>query len=793
MRKVLKTFVSLLVIATMLLSMASVSFASTAETTGKIVLSTNGVEDVTFEGETFKGVALTVSADVPDDYYAGWDEGKVKYDSSLFEFVGMEALVFYDDWGYECEWTLKDCEDHPDSAEVNVSVGEHQYFPYGSQDMVKLYFRVKDGAAGKSATFTPEGALIYYDYNQTDVQEMFGTMPTALEPITVDIPAEEEPTLYTVTYYTGEGEVYTQQQYEAGATITLPENPSKENYTFKGWDQELTTMPEQDLNVYAVWEKVVVKHTITYVIDGETVGTQEYEEGETIVALVPDEKAGFTFDGWANLPATMGTEDIIVTGSYTEIPAIPTSGTCGTSATWSFDEATGVLTISGTGAVKDYTSSDNAPWSADFGALITSVVVEEGITKIGNYAFYNDSLTEATLPSTLTEIGGAAFRGSSIEKITMPLVATVGNNAFNCEYLNTVIATGTKEQYYAMTFGATSGTNNKLLRANWTITEPDGNILHASMFNTVRWSYDEGEKKLQLDKSPYATKAVEMISFASGYKSAPWYPYMSTVEEIELNDIAKPTAQAFRNTSVKNLVINEGTTAIPAYTFAYNTKLETVKLPDSLATIGSYGFFLASGTGALKNITLNKNIDEFSELTIGSNNNIFAKRLFILNDGYRGWHSAYVYWNVNTNTQALTLEVTGSSSTAGVMASKGSGTAAEQPWYNYKDSVTSIVLPSGLKNIGKAAFREFTNVTELTIPSTVTDIGSAAFRGMTNLKTVTLTPAVKTVQAYAFNGVTLTGINYTGTKEKFDSISIGASNGNFKKNSSIITYNYVAQ
>ena len=86
------------------------------------------------------------------------------------------------------------------------------------------------------------------------------------------------------------------------------------------------------------------------------------------------------------------------------------SGQCGDSLYWQLDTATGVLRIYGTGAMYDYDSSDNhAPWY-QYRTSMTSVTLEEGITKIGNYAFYScGSFTNVNIPASLQTIGNWAF------------------------------------------------------------------------------------------------------------------------------------------------------------------------------------------------------------------------------------------------------------------------------------------------------------------------------------------------------------------------------------------------
>ena len=77
--------------------------------------------------------------------------------------------------------------------------------------------------------------------------------------------------------------------------------------------------------------------------------------------------------------------------------------------TWNLNS--GTLTISGTGAMPNYNFGE-APWY-EYSVLITSVVVENGVTTIGNYAFINCyyALSSVILPNSVTSIGDDAFGG----------------------------------------------------------------------------------------------------------------------------------------------------------------------------------------------------------------------------------------------------------------------------------------------------------------------------------------------------------------------------------------------
>ena len=88
------------------------------------------------------------------------------------------------------------------------------------------------------------------------------------------------------------------------------------------------------------------------------------------------------------------------------------SGTCGDRLSWIFDDASGVLTISGDGAMQDYTwstSGTTAPWYP-YRTQIVTVVLPDGITSVGNNAFRNCSaLTQINLPEGITSIGASSF------------------------------------------------------------------------------------------------------------------------------------------------------------------------------------------------------------------------------------------------------------------------------------------------------------------------------------------------------------------------------------------------
>ena len=107
------------------------------------------------------------------------------------------------------------------------------------------------------------------------------------------------------------------------------------------------------------------------------------------------------------------------------------SGLCGDSVQWNFTPESGVLVISGIGAMSNYQfPSIPIPWKR---TSIDSLVIEEGVTEIGDYAFYYcENLRSISFPNTLTRIGAFAFTGcNGIDSIDIPAsVRSIEHSAF---------------------------------------------------------------------------------------------------------------------------------------------------------------------------------------------------------------------------------------------------------------------------------------------------------------------------------------------------------------------------
>ena len=139
---------------------------------------------------------------------------------------------------------------------------------------------------------------------------------------------------------------------------------------------------------------------------------------------------------------TESSESTGATGSAESAPAVLFGGTCGDDLTWTIT-SDGLLTISGTGAMYDYDDENRklAPWSenADLVGRVDRIVVKEGVTTLGSYAFSRmRNADSVSLPEGLTSLGDYAFKEcDDLFYVTLPSTVTeLGESLFyNCDCL----------------------------------------------------------------------------------------------------------------------------------------------------------------------------------------------------------------------------------------------------------------------------------------------------------------------------------------------------------------------
>ena len=185
-------------------------------------------------------------------------------------------------------------------------------------------------------------------------------IPTTMPAEDMTVTAQWEINRYTITFDTAGGSEIAPITQDYGTNITAPANPTRKGYTFKGWDKEIPeTMPAENITVTAQWE--INRYTITFdTAGGSEIAPITQDYGTNITAPANPTRKGYTFKGWdKEIPETMPAENMTV------------------KAQWEINQYTIAFDTNG--------GSEIAPITQDYGTEITAPdnPTREGYTFIG--------------------------------------------------------------------------------------------------------------------------------------------------------------------------------------------------------------------------------------------------------------------------------------------------------------------------------------------------------------------------------------------------------------------------
>ena len=142
-------------------------------------------------------------------------------------------------------------------------------------------------------------------------------IPETMPAENMTVKAQWEINRYTITFDTAGGSEIAPITQDYGTNITAPANPTRKGYTFKGWDKEIPeTMPAENITVKAQWE--INRYTITFdTAGGSDIAPITQDYGTNITAPADPTREGYTFIGWDKaIPTTMPAENITVTAQW---------------------------------------------------------------------------------------------------------------------------------------------------------------------------------------------------------------------------------------------------------------------------------------------------------------------------------------------------------------------------------------------------------------------------------------------------------------------------------------------
>ncbi len=375
------------------------------------------------------------------------------------------------------------------------------------------------------------------------------------------------------------------------------------------------------------------------------------------------------------------------------------SGTCGDNLTWMLDTSTGLLVISGSGAMTDWSSSSTVPWYS-YLSVIKSVDIGNSVASIGSWAFYGCTcLTSVTIPDGVTTIGICAFyECDGLTSVTIPdSVTTINNGVFyNCDSLINIIVDANNKHYSSDSYGVLFNKDKTKL-----LQYPIGN---------TRKSYTIPDSVITIsDYAFFCCATLTSVIIGNGVTTIGDYAFSGcdSLASVTIPDrVTTIGEEAFSNCSgFTSVIIGNGVTTIGDFAFSGCDSLASVTIPDSVTTIGYGAFRCCYG---LTSATIPDSVT-----TIGGQAFSYCVSLT----------SITIPNNVTTISYAL---FSSCYSLASVTISDSVTTIGEEA-FGYCRSLTNVTIGNSVTTIGDYSFYKCTSLTSVTIPISVTTIGELAF------------------------------------------------------------------
>jgi len=407
----------------------------------------------------------------------------------------------------------------------------------------------------------------------------------------------------------------------------------------------------------------------------------------------------------------------------------------------------GTLTISGTGAMKDYDCAGSSlgppPWHHHSVGSIATAVIENGVTAIGDWALAGTAasfmhIMSITIPDSVISIGNAAFWGcDNITSITIPRgVISIGDTLIftQCENL----------------------TNIEVDSGNTVYCSIDGVLFNKGTDTLIR--YPEGKQGTHYT-IPNGVKSIGKEAFCN---------CMGLTSITIPDSVTSIGAGAFFGCSgLTSITIPSSVTSIDGMAFYDCDGLTSITIPNGVTIIGDSAF---ENCGSLISIALSdgvisigKGVFQYTNLTSIT----IPQSVAFIGDG------AFENCDRLTNIEVESGNIA-YCSIDGVLFNIGKDTLLKYPeckhgaYYTIPDSVKyirdnafhdctdlmSVTIPNGVITIGGNAFSGCTSLTSINIPDSVTSIGSYAFYSCTNLTFIDIPNSVIVIGSGAFDKCT---------------------------------------
>ena len=425
-------------------------------------------------------------------------------------------------------------------------------------------------------------------------------------------------------------------------------------------------------------------------------------------------------------------------------------GTCGVDADnvmWSLDIATGILTVNGTGKIRDYENGAYAPWYA-YRSFISTITLGNGITSIGNWAFANlTNLKSVTIPDSVIRIGSKAFYYTpfdnknlskpdefiyighhlisanpsiSGEKDILPGTISIADEAFMyCAQLTGITIPDSVKSIGAWAFGG-CGNLSKIEMPD-SVARIGSYALYSTAFfdDETNWT----DEALYCGHHLICTKT----SLSGNYAVLP--------ETICIADEAFRFCERITEVTFPDSVRHIGSLALQNC-----AGLKSVTIPDNVTSIGENAFQECT---ELDHVTLGRSVS-----VVEAAFNVCPKLTVITvdehNENFIIDENGALYNKAKT---ALIAYPSGNPSQSFVIPD---GVTTICKWAVSGQNLVSVTIPESVSTIRDYAFAGSKNLLQIEIPNRVTRIGEYVFASCTKLSNVMIGNSVKEIGYKAF-------------------------------------------
>ena len=372
--------------------------------------------------------------------------------------------------------------------------------------------------------------------------------------------------------------------------------------------------------------------------------------------------------------------------------AAETDGKCGENLSWSFDRASGVLTVTGSGDMEDYQSEYTAPWSG-LKYQITEIRLPDGLTRVGDFAFCGcANLREIAVPGSVTRIGTFAFADArSLSKLSLAEgLMTIGRMAFtDCAGLREVTLPNSVTELGEEVFARCDGLEQIMIPAN-----------------------------------------VEQIGYAA----------LSECRSLKEIRVA-PENAAF--CSEDGVLFSKDRTMLIQYP---GGKTGAYRIPESVTMLDNSAFMVCAG---LTEITFNENILNYADSSpAGILGECHALTRIQIPQSCEHFTSLDGVVFNKDRTELIQYPM----GRAGAYEIPKGVTAVGMSAFNECDSLTAVTIPEGVTEIDTGAFFGCDSLKTVTFPESLTHIGDWSFMGCAALEEVSLPKNVMWIGEAAFSG-----------------------------------------